>query len=393
MTPEQPHRVGILGGGQLAMMLCEAAGAIDIETVVLTPDTDSAAALAATQMIYAELDDANAVAELIKLVDVVTFELEDIPLSTLKALTCAVVEGSAEVYPSPKTLAKLQNKSLQKHWLRNNNLATAPFYPLAGEPQADLALAQKMSLPLVQKAERGGYDGRGVQVLRSHLDLDNLWPVASFLEPFVEHELELAVVVARSTTGEVRCFQPVHLIFDGDDNILDTVTSPANISEQVAFDAVALATRAITALDDAGVFAVEMFLTTHGELLINEISPRVHNAGHLTIEASSVSQFELQLRAVTGMPLPQTRNLHAAVMKNVLFSEPLQGLCENEAMIITNSTGDVVTHWYGKKGSKPKRKMGHITALSDSPARAAEKAEEGLLALIKLAQQEKAGTA
>lgn len=387
MTLEQPRRVGILGGGQLAMMLCEAASAIDLETIVLTPDSESQAAHSATQMIYADLDDEAAVAQLIELADVITYELEDIPLSTLKALTCAVVDGSAQVYPSPKTLAKLQNKGLQKHWLRNNHLATAPFYTLSGEAQADLAQANKLSLPLVQKAERGGYDGRGVQVLRSQSDLAELWPVASFLEPFVEHELELAVVVARSTTGEMRCFQPVHLIFDGDDNILDTVTSPANISDQVAADALALATRAITALDDAGVFAVEMFLTTTGELLINEISPRVHNAGHLTIEASAVSQFELQLRAVTGMALPETHSLHAAVMKNVLFSEPLTGLCDNDATIFANSTGDVVTHWYGKKGSKPKRKMGHITALADSPSRAAEKAEAGMLSLIKRAQE------
>lgn len=387
MTLEPPPRVGILGGGQLAMMLCEAAGAIDLETVVLTPDTQSAAALSATRMIYASLDDETAVAELIASSDVITYELEDIPTDTLTALTHAVVEGRTEVFPRPKTLAILQNKGLQKNWLRTNDLATAPFYTLTGEPSADQAIARELALPLVQKAERGGYDGRGVQVLRSEQDLDKLWPVASFLEPFVEHELELAVVVARSTSGELRCFQPVHLIFDGDDNILDTVTSPADVSEQVAFDAVELATRAITALDDAGVFAVELFLTTSGELLINEISPRVHNAGHLTIEASNVSQFELHLRAVTGMPLPETRNLHAAVMKNVLFSEPLQGLCDREAMIISNPAGDIVTHWYGKKGSKPKRKMGHITALSDNPAMAAAKAEEGLLRLIELAQE------
>ncbi len=387
MTLDQPRRVGILGGGQLAMMLCEAAGAINLETIVLTPDTESAAALVATDMIYASLSDEQAVAQLIALSDVITFELEDIPTNTLEALGRAVDERSAEVHPSPTTLAKLQNKGLQKHWLRTNNRATAPYYTLAGDPDDDLALARTMPLPLVQKAERGGYDGRGVQVLRSEQDLNKLWPVASFLEPFVEHQLELAVIVARSTTGEVRCFAPVHLTFDSEDNILDTVTSPANVSEQIARDATALATRAINALDAAGVFAVELFLTTDGELLINEISPRVHNAGHLTVEASSVSQFELQLRTVTGMPLPEADNHHAAVMKNILFSEPLSGFCNNEAMTFANSAGDVFTHWYGKKGSKPKRKMGHITALADDRTQAAAKAEEGLLSLIELAQE------
>lgn len=376
--------LGIVGGGQLALYLCRAARRLDIRTLVLTDGPDTPAVHAADRVLVAGLDDQVAVGELIELSDVITFELEDVPRSTLDALSRAAAAGQAEVNPSPATLALIQNKATQKRWLADQDLATADFKALTGNPAEDAKAIERFGLPAVQKAERGGYDGHGVQILRDASALERVWPTASFVERFVSHSDELAVVVVRGGDGSLHAYPPVKMSFDDDDNILTAVIAPAAIEPVVAERAVALATRAIGALADVGVFAVELFVDPDGEVLINEISPRVHNAGHLSMEAADTCQFEMHVRAVTGMALPEARFHSAAVMLNLLCDDDLAQLTASD--VIDISAGAAHVHWYGKKSAKPKRKMGHLTATAATAADASERANYARRAFAALAR-------
>ena len=373
-------RVGIIGGGQLGMLLCQAARRLDIHTTVLTDDPTGPAVHTADELLVAGLDDQQAVAELISKSDVITFELEAIPDVTLESLQQAVQRGQVTVNPSVATLARLKDKGLQKTWLSESGLPTLPFLLVDDTVTPGELESGDISPPLVQKARQGGYDGKGVQILREKAQLSQLWPVPSVIEPALHNAIEVAVVVARDSTGNISAYPPVTMIFDPGLNAVSTVTSPGELDPGVQERCHRIARDAVTALGAVGVFAVELFLSEQGELYINEISPRVHNSGHLTIDAFKHDQFEQHIRAITGRPLaPMSSHAPAAVMLNLLYDDSQAAAHTGAPYAVALDKQEHTTlHWYGKPDARPGRKMGHITALGMTPEIALERAREGL---------------
>ncbi len=321
-TGRTPSRVGILGGGQLAMYLCLEAKPLGITTTVLAHSDDSPAIFTADETLHGALDDMSLVDALVEHSDVITFDVEEIPPTTLDYLVRCADEGRCTVQPTSESMLIIQDKLHQKEWLVANGLPTTPFKGLDGSESPD-AVAQLFGLPFVQKARRGGYDGRGVQIIRDESSLADIWDGATMVEPFLENMRELSVVAARSTTGEVACFEVTELTFVAELNLLDTVIAPARISAETRNQALDIATRTLEHLGSAGVFAVELFLTADDELLINEISPRVHNTGHHTLESTKTSQFAQHLLSVCGRPLGSTVLDRPAAMRNLIWEDAL----------------------------------------------------------------------
>ncbi|WOJ94420.1 5-(carboxyamino)imidazole ribonucleotide synthase [Congregibacter variabilis] len=364
------NTVGIIGDGQLGMLLCLAAPALHLDTVILTNDRHCAAAMAASSAIEGAMDDADAVASLISRCDVITYEREDVPVATIAQLRAAEAAGLVSCFPPLSAIEILQDKAKQKRWLAENDLATLPFVICDGEPAQLEQAGKTLGFPLVQKALRGGFDGRGVQLLRDEASLQESWPGTTMLEQFAGDFREIAVLVVRGRDGQTTHFGPVDMTFETDYSVLDTVSAPAKVSEEVETAAVELAYRAVEALDGVGVFGVEMFLLAGNKVFINEIAPRVHNSGHYTIEACKCSQFEQHLRAVAGLELGDSSLRQPAAMRNILCTPALKR--ENVHREAGTECGnDAATiHWYGKSPARLMRKLGHITAVANSTAAA-----------------------
>jgi len=382
-VPAPARHVGIIGGGQLGLLLCRAAQRLGIRCVVLTDDPAGPAAHAADEVLVAALHDTHALSRLIERVEVITFELEAVPDVALDALEEAAGRGLVSIQPGVGTLRRLKDKGLQKVWLHGSGFPTLPFRLTdAATSPADL-LAGPIVPPLVQKTRRGGYDGKGVQVLRDRDALARLWPVPGLVEPAVEDILEVAVVVARDAAGGLYAYPPVTMHFDPALNAVSCVTSPGELEETVRDRCLGLACDVVAALGASGVFAVELFVLPQGEIFINEISPRVHNSGHLTIDAFDHDQFEQHLRAVSGRPLaPAEARAPAAVMLNLLYEDSLApALSAGPYQLALDPGQHTILHWYGKPAPRPGRKMGHITALGASPQAALARAHAGLARL------------
>jgi len=370
-----PLRVGILGGGQLGRYLCLEARKLDMETIVLTPDPESPASLTADRLVIGGLDSVDAAAQLAAASDVITFEIESIGPEVLSSLAETEKRGEVRVAPGVSVLQQLQNKALQKAWLVRNGLPTLPFRALPANYPEPERLTRKFGLPLVQKAQLGGYDGRGVQIIKSEEDMRNFWPVPSVVETYLPDAREIAVLVARSHDGSLMAYPAVSMTFDPVQNVLLEVTSPADVSTGIAKRAEAIATYAVERLGGVGLFAVEMFLSVEQTLFINEISPRVHNAGHHTLESCPTSQFEQHLRAIGGLPLGQVTPARPAIMRNLLGATLLGATTASQSEPKLNAdpgatAENVFVHWYGKREPRPGRKMGHITCVQDEPAKA-----------------------
>ena len=360
-------RIGLVGGGQLGRMLVKAAKQLGCTCVVLDPTPNSPAGQLATRQIVGSLHDADCLRALAADTDVITYEIEDIDTETLAELAAA----GHRIHPAPALVAVVQDKLEQKRLLAKAGIATAEFREVA---TPDPRQFQDFGYPLVQKARRGGYDGRGVAILRSATDFEEHLPVPSLIERFVPAQKEIAVLVARGTNGETRCYPPVEMTFRTGENVLDLLLAPAEVAPDTASQAHDLAVRTVEALHGVGVFGVEMFLTEDGDLLVNEVAPRTHNSGHHTIEACVTDQFEQHLRAVIGLPLGSTGQLSPAAMLNLL-GEPdyagrpvIRGL--SEALAIPG----VCVHIYGKAQTRPFRKMGHVTVLDPDLNKARDKA-------------------
>ena len=383
-TPEAPIRLGILGGGQLGAFLCRAARDLGVHSTVINPEADCTAAAEADTFHAGDWNDPALIDQLADEVDCITFEIEAIAPEILERLSAYRKSGRVAVAPDPEVLRLLQNKGLQKHWLVRQGLPTALFLALEADQLDAGDIAAKLGLPFVQKAQTGGYDGRGVQVIRSEADFPELWPVPTVAEPYLAERRELAVLVARGQDGELACYDPVSLEFYSAGNILDQVMAPATVSSVIATRAMGIAQAAVKRLATPGLFAVEMFLLPDDTLLINEISPRVHNAGHHTMEACETSQFEQHVRAVLGMPLGATHLKRPAVMKNLL-AEPGKRIELSDGEVGQPRSlalgNDVHVHWYGKAPTKAWRKIGHITSLDADPAVARDRACTALSSL------------
>lgn len=334
---------------------------------VLDPTLNSPAGQIANRQIIGSYFDEERIRELVSLSDVTTFDLENIDAQILQRLA---KEGHC-ILPSPELLSIIQDKILQKKTLQSLGLPSAEFISF---DQPDPALFKEFGYPLVQKAQRGGYDGKGVRVLRSPEEFQNALQGPGLIERFVPFAKELAVLVARSTTGECRVYPVAEMIFLPQANVMDMLIAPAQISELQTQQAQELAVKAINLLQGVGVFGVEMFLTGEGHLLINEISPRTHNSGHYTIEACITDQFEQHLRAILGFPLGETHQKIPAALLNLLGEPGYNGtplICGlQEALAIPG----VSVHLYGKHISSPFRKMGHVTILDHDLNKARERA-------------------
>ena len=376
--PFPTAKIGFLGGGQLARMTLPAAARLGCEIHVLDPDPKCPAAALAQRFSCGSLTDPTALRALVEANDVTTYEIEAVDTEILKQLEA---EGH-KILPSPKTVATIQDKLIQKQAFAAANLPTAPFVA-ADSPDVDALLA--FGAPLVQKARRGGYDGKGVVVFTDIIREDRILPVPSVLEAHVDFSHELAVMVARSPRGETACYPVVEMVFDAEANLLDTLLAPARVPEAVARAAQALALDAVRALDGAGLFGVELFLTREGDLLLNEVAPRSHNSGHWTTEACLTSQFEQHLRAILDLPLGSTTQLRPAAMLNLVAGPKAQGAATLSGLETALATPGCTVHLYGKAEARPFRKMGHATLLSESPE-AALAAAQGLRDVLRFGE-------
>lgn len=374
-------RIGIFGGGQLGAYLCQAASRLGLSSAVLAFTEDSMAKGFADRCMVAPAADLDAVRALLATSDVLTFEVEAVPDEVLDQISRAEAAGELRVAPSVAVMRLLKDKLTQKQWLRNQGFATAEFVDCGSEITIE-ALIEEFGLPFVQKAHQGGYDGKGVQVIHSIDQADELWRDGALAERYVGEKRELAVLVARSAAGEVCCYPVVEMLFEPEGNVLLQAHSPAAVSEQIADQARSLGQAIVERLDGVGLFAVEMFLTEDKQLLVNEVSPRVHNTGHLTMEANITSQYEQHLRAVAGLPLGDVQQHTTAVMSNILYSDAW-GETPKLACGANHWDQSTSVHWYAKSGGKPFRKMGHITSLGVDLDTAAKRAEDTLRALTQ----------
>lgn len=359
-------RIGLIGGGQLGRMTVKAAKRIGCTSIVLDPVEDSPAAQIASHQIIGGYHDAAKIRELAETCDVLTFELENIGAETLAELEA---EGHT-VHPSASVLMTVQDKLTQKRFLAEHQIPTSAFRE-ANHPS--LEQFEAFGFPLVQKARRGGYDGRGVAVMKSAADFPSHLPVPSLVERFVTYEKEIAILVARSSTGEIKTYPPVEMCMRPGENVLDVLLAPAKLETPILAQAEDIARRTVEALQGVGIFGVEMFVS-QGRVLVNEIAPRTHNSGHHTIEAVVTDQFEQHLRAILGLPLGSTETLSPAAMVNLLGAPGQSGAPVIRGLNETLAIPGVCLHLYGKATTSPFRKMGHITILDRDIDAAREKA-------------------
>ncbi len=354
--------VGILGAGQLGAFLCEAARNLGLQTVVLAQNPKDPAVALADRCVFGDLSDPDALKELRQIADVVTFEREDIGAEVLRELESAAQLDSYRVAPRPHVLRLLQDKAKQKHWLVQNGFPTAAF--LDGDLFTQEQMLKQFELPIVQKAKRGGFDGRGVQILDAS-NLDQFWRSGAIVEQCVPYAKELSTLVARDASGNLAFYPVIEAIAKPGEQVLDCALSPARISKSQSAKALRLAANIVTKLQGVGVFAIEMFLTPQGNLLVNEISPRVHNTGHLTLHASETSQFEQHLRAICGLGLGSTQQSVASLCKNILYDANHSDF-EDGPFACHQLGQGVWLHWYGKEQLTQGRKLGHISCTAKS---------------------------
>ncbi len=362
-------KLGIIGGGQLGKMMTLKAKKMGFYVEVLDPTPNSPAAQVADRQIVGGFYDENKLKEIVERNDVTTYDLEHINTEVLKEL----FDKGHKIYPSPYLLEIIQDKLRQKGVLSKAGVPVPKFEKLE---KVDPLHFERFGFPLVQKARKGGYDGRGVVVLKNRSDLGKAIRAESLLEEFVDFEKELAVMVARNAEGEIRCYPVVEMLFREEANICDMVIAPARVGKEVQEQAKEIAIRSIEALDGVGIFGVEMFLTREGKVLVNEIAPRPHNSGHYTIEACLTCQFEQHIRAICGLPLGSTKLLSPAVMVNLLGEEGCEGSPIIEGLERALSIPGLSFHLYGKRIVRPFRKMGHVTILDENLERAIEKAKK-----------------
>ncbi|PPK58298.1 5-(carboxyamino)imidazole ribonucleotide synthase [Malaciobacter marinus] len=360
-------KLGIIGGGQLGRIMSQKAKKMGFHVTILDPTPNCPAAQVSDKQIIAGFYDKEKLTKIVEESDVTTFELEHIDTSVLKEL----FDKGHNIHPSPYVMELIQNKYEQKKLLDDKGIAVPAYKDV--KTQDDLA---SFGFPVIQKTKFGGYDGKGVQMLKTPEDMKDCIKTESFIEELVDIDKELAIIVARNIEGEIKCYPVVEMLFDERVNICDSVMAPARISKEIEEKAIEVSTQSIKALDGVGIFGVELFLTKKGEVLVNEIAPRPHNSGHYTVESCATSQFEQIIRAVTNLPLGSTKLISASVMVNLLGEEGYEGEPFIEGIHEALAIPELSFHFYGKSVTKPFRKMGHITVLDDDINKALEKANK-----------------
>jgi 5-(carboxyamino)imidazole ribonucleotide synthase len=368
-------KLGILGGGQLGKMLLFDTRKFDIQTYVLDPSGEAPCKIACNHFFQGDLMDFDTVYNFGKKVDVLTFEIE---LVNIEALVKLEEEG-LPVYPSPKTLKLIQNKGIQKDFYTQHNIPTAPYTRFENLQDLKSAINNQQSaiqMPFVWKCTEFGYDGNGVKVVRKASDLDELPNVECIAEAMIPFKNELAVIVCCNPSGEIKTYPVVEMEFHPEANQVEYVICPARIDKEVAKKARAIALNVSQQFNHVGLLAVEMFQTENDEILVNEVAPRPHNSGHYSIEASYTSQFENHLRAILNLPLGNTDSKAAGIMVNLVGSEGYSGqvIYENIEKIL--EWDGVTPHIYGKKQTRPYRKMGHVTIVNKDVNEARKIAEQ-----------------
>lgn len=347
------HRLGILGGGQLGRMLIQEAISYDIHVHIMENDNNAPSSKIATSFTKGNITNYDDVMAFGKNMDVLTVEIENVNIEALYQLE----KDGVKVYPQPRVLEIIKDKGTQKKFYEEHHIPTSNFELFPENPDKD-ALAAK--IPFVHKLRTGGYDGKGVQIIRTGDDLNNCFTAPSLAEDLIPFEKELSVIVARNENGETVVYPAVECEFN-EANLVAYLFSPADISNEIEEKATKVAIDVINKLEMVGILAVELFLTKEGEILVNEVAPRPHNSGHHTIECNTTSQFEQHMRSVLNMPLGATRMIQAGAMLNLIGSEGYTGNAHYQGMEEILSYPGVHPHIYGKATTKPFRKMGHIT--------------------------------
>ncbi len=352
-------KVGILGGGQLGRMWIQNALNYNVTCSVIDPDANAPCKNICDEFTVGDITDFDTVYKFGQTVDLITIEIEKVNVEALEKLAS---EGKL-VYPQPSIIKMIRDKGVQKQWMKDHGIPTSDFQLIENKEGLEKLI---WGLPYVQKLRKDGYDGKGVQIMRTKDDFAHAFDAPSLVERLVDFEKEIAVIVARNENGETKTFPLVEMDFHPTANLVEFLVSPANVSEYTAMKAENIAVKIAEELELVGLLAVEMFLTKTGEILVNEMAPRPHNSGHQTIEGNISSQFEQHLRAIFNQPLGNTDAKNHSVMINILGEDGHTGDAVYEGMEEVLNLPGVYVHLYGKKITKPFRKMGHVTVVDES---------------------------
>ena len=347
--------LGILGGGQLGMMLVESSP--EYHYKILDPNPNCSCSNVCQEIVTGDLKDFETVYNFTKECDIITIEFEHINVDALKK----AVEDGKKVYPQPEVIEMVQDKGLQKEFYQQHNFPTSAFKLI--DEHTDL---KNEAIPFVQKTRKFGYDGKGVHVVKEKKDLLNTFTTPCIIEDCVDIEKEISVIVARNVSGYIKTFEPVELVFNHEANLVDYVLSPSSLTDTQKEDASKLAANLIEKLSMVGILAVEMFLTKSGDILINEIAPRPHNSGHQTIEGNITSQYRQHILAITNQTLGDTSITRPSLMLNLLGAPNFTGPTRYHGLEHIENRSEIYFHSYHKQETKPFRKMGHITILGDT---------------------------
>ena len=351
------QKVGILGGGQLGRMLLQAAANYPVETHLLENDPDCPAAHLCHHFTIGDIRDFDSVYKFGKGLDAITIEIENVNLDALEKLES---EGT-KVFPKSNVLRTIKNKILQKNYYRQNEIPTAEFIVTESLVELD---SRKNFLPAVHKLGEGGYDGRGVQILKTIDDLSLAFDKPAVLEKLIHIHKEIAQIVVIDQKGEQALYPPVEMLFDSSLNLLDYQICPAELDTKTLWKIEAIALTVVRNFGSPGVFAVEMFIDKNGDVFVNETAPRVHNSGHHTIEAHYSSQFDMMWRVILGYPLGSTAYILPSIMVNIIGADGYNGEAKYEGLDEVLQMENAFVHLYGKRQTKPGRKMGHVTIIS-----------------------------
>ena len=362
-------KIGILGGGQLGRMLIQEAANYNLFIKVLDPDKNASCSGIANEFKKGKLTDFDTVYKFGADCDIITIEIEHVNVDALKKLE----QEGKKVFPQPHLIETIQDKGLQKMFFQRNNIPTPDFF--LTEVLADIDKYGHY-FPFFQKLRKGGYDGKGVVKLDNPLDLSKAFNQPSVLEMLVDFDKEISVIVARNQSGEIKCFPVVECVFSEEANLVEFLFSPANIDATIEKEAIEIAESIARKMQLIGLLAVEMFVTKEGKVVVNEVAPRPHNSGHQTIEGNITSQFEQHLRTLLNLPLGDTAITRPSVMVNILGEKGFEGEAKYQGLKTILQESGVHLHLYGKKITKPFRKMGHITVTASTLNEAIYKAKK-----------------